>query len=66
MPLRIDAPDGRHYAVLDDTEEGVAVAVWRTPTARFPGKLIGRRLIDCPWHVALDRVHAILQQPLED
>jgi len=52
----INATDGSHRAVLIPLAngEGVEVELWQTA----PACLLGRWVLSCPFHVALDAVHA--------
>lgn len=60
MSLRIESPDGSHYAELTDTAEGVRITVWRAPRRQMAGRRIDVLIMDCPYHVALDGVHDIM------
>ncbi len=58
--MRIYSRDRDHYAALsDDHPGGVRVRLWYQPGGRMR-RQVRSWVIDCPWHVALDRVHAIL------
>ena len=54
--LTITSTDGSHRAVLTPLADGdgVGVELWQT----VPACLIGRWVLSCPFHVALDEVHA--------
>ncbi len=58
MAMRINSPSREHVAILsDDHPDGVRVSIWRQSPCY---QRVDSWVIDCPWHVALDRVHAIL------
>lgn len=55
--ITIESDNGWFRAVLDDDEDGVSVAIWRKKLGEaLLWKPIGRDVIDCPFHVACDRV----------
>ena len=47
------------YAHLHNTNNGIEVQLFHRE-GNGPAKLLGKTLIDAPFHVALDRVHAAL------
>lgn len=59
MSLRINSQDGTHYAVLDDTPEGVRVDIYLYRDGVL-AKRIDEWLLDCVWHVAVDGVERIM------
>ena len=50
-----------HYAIVDDTPQGICVTVWRAGSAQRAAKRIEQWILDCPFHIACDSVHALLQ-----
>jgi hypothetical protein len=61
--LTIESRAGRHYATLSDDPEGVRVRIWRRARRVDKGSMaarIGEWLLDCPFHMACDRVYGIV------
>ena len=61
--LRINSVDGGHYAVVIEERPGdVSVTIWHRVTRpdRALARLISSDRLDCAFHAACERVHAIL------
>jgi len=56
----IEAPDGRHYAALEEGKDGITVTVWSRTMVSNGRALVETpcpcrsKKLDCPMHVALD------------
>lgn len=57
----IQSDNGWFRAELRDQPAGIEVAIYRNASARQLGKRISFETLDCPLHVALDRVHDLVQ-----
>jgi len=60
--LTINSMDGGHYAVVIEESPGdVSVTIWRRVTSDRPlARLVSSDRLDCAFHAACERVHAIL------
>ena len=59
----IDSKNGCFRAILDDgCDDGVSVTFWRRALGELGWKALWATVIDCPFHVALDRVHEVVNE----
>jgi hypothetical protein len=71
MPLTILSDDGKHRAIVSETDEGAAIAFYRLVVNGSRGLAPGETktkwrylrtsIIPQPFHVALDVAHAIVR-----
>jgi len=68
VSIIVESAHHLYRATLTGSAEGVAVQIWNLD-GRGGGPVMkslkSSEIIDAPWHVALDRVHDLVQQ-LED
>ena len=56
MKITINSTDASLFATVQEVEEGIEVTFYRTI------RRLNREVIDQPWHVVLDHVHATLRE----
>ena len=59
--ITIESTSGRFRACLDETDDGIAVALWRRDT-NGPWRPLHRDMIEAPLHVVSDKIAAIINQ----
>lgn len=66
-PTTIRSRTGNHWAAILDHPEGVQVEIWRRQRrSEGVATLMHRTVLDCPWHVACDKVHDIIYNLPDD
>jgi hypothetical protein len=64
--ITILSDKGQFKAVLDDTEDGIAIVFWRHMTGDAEHwKLISRQTVDIAFHVACDLTHDTVNELVE-
>jgi hypothetical protein len=59
----IESDNGCFRAILDDgCDDGVSVTFWRRGLGELGWKSLWATIIDCPFHVALDCVHEVVNE----